>query len=252
MKKLRTFFSILIATVAFAALPKIAWACDVEHGLRSKTETGSYRVFVNGTFFKQQSEPSSGFGSSPFLDWLVTGENIVRIEYDGTDGQFGITKGCIGEFPEDEPVDQVTFDQPGSKILKFDHGGLVESEYLKAEIAGDAGLMDAVRQLQVAVRARDAETIFELQAPLFRDAIRQGFSLDNPRMITRKLLSEGVLDITEPLVVTPVMGGRVYQVLSPAFERPVSATIKDENGTFQWFSGTFWARFDGKWGIVGL
>ena len=112
--------------------------------------------------------------------------------------------------------------------------------------------MDAIEQLQKAVRVRDVDTIFALQAPLFRDAIRQGYSLDNPQMITRKLLSEGVLNIAENLVVTPVMGGRVYQVLDPAFERPVSATIEDENGMFQWYSGTFWARFDGKWGIVGL
>lgn len=252
MKKLRAFFSILVTALAFAAIPNIAWACDVEHGLRSKSEAGSYRVFVNGTFFEKDTGPSSGYGSSVFLNWLVTGENIVRIEYDGNAGQFGITKGCKGEFPDDEPVDQVTFDQPGSKILKFNHDDLVESEYLKAEIAGDAGLIDAIEQLQKAVRARDVDTIFALQAPLFRDAIRQGYSLDNPQMITRKLLSEGVLNIAENLVVTPVMGGRVYQVLDPAFERPVSATIKDENGMFQWYSGTFWARFNGKWGIVGL
>lgn len=249
---MRLFFNILVATLASAAIPNIAWACEVEHGLRSKTEAGSYTVFVNGTFFTKETEPSSGFGSAVFLDWLVTGENTVRIEYDGSAGQFGITKGCKGEFPADEPVDQISFDQPGSKILKFNYDGLVESEYLKAEIAGDAGLMDAVEQLQNAVRARNADTIFALQAPLFRDAIRQGYSLDSPRMITRKLLSEGTLNITEPLVVTPVMGGRVYQVLGPAFERPVSATINDENGKFQWHSGTFWARFNGKWGIVGL
>ena len=252
MTKLKTYLVTLVCGLFCAAIPTIAWACDVEHGLRHKTDSASYRVFVNGVFFKQAVTPSSGFSSEPLLDWLLTGENIVRVDYDGADADFSITKACRGDFPDDEPVDQVSFDQPGSKMLKFNHDRPIEAEYLKAESAGDAGLLDAIKNLQEAVRLRDTDAVFLLQAPLFRDAARQGYPIVNAKMITRKLIETGKLNIPDSLIVTPVMGGRVYQVLGSQYQRPVSATLTQEDGTFTWHSGTFWARFDGKWGIVGL
>lgn len=246
--------------ISIAIPASTAMACNLEHALQTKITSGSYKVFVNDVYLDKYlannvyvnagSDPSIGGGT--FSEWLVEGKNTVRIEFDGDGGEFLITEKCHGVRTDGKLVDQVAFDSPSSKTMSFVHNIPVAAEYLMAEIADDAGLMDAVKRFQNAVRARDADTVFAMQAPFFRDAKRQGIPIDSVKLFTRAVLKTGAITAPESLVATPVMGGRVYQILDAGFRSPVSVTMTLEDGTNTWKSGTFWARFDGKWGVIGL
>lgn len=224
--------------------------CVSEHGLQDKLKSGTANIFVNGVFFRREQGPSSGGGT--FQDWLIEGENTIRIEYDGDDAQFSITQGCRGAFPNEEFVDQVEFDAPGTKTLSFIHDRPVEAEYLTAEISGEEGLEQAIAKFREAAIARDIDTIFALQAPLFREFERRGYPVDVGRAFAREVLTNGTAEIAETLSITPVLGGRVYQVLDAHMQSPIRVVYKDKDGSYTWHSGTYWARFDGKWGVVGM
>ncbi len=238
----------LTATAATEA--SVAQACISEHGLQDRLESGSANIFVNDVFFRKEQGPSSGAGT--FQDWLIEGENNIRIEYDGDDAQFSITKGCRGAMPDKEFVDQVEFDAPGTKTLSFIHDRPVEAEYLNAEIAGDEGLEQAIAKFRAAAIARDIDTIFALQAPLFRENERRGYPVDIARAFAREVLTNGTAEIAESFTITPVLGGRVYQVLDSQMQSPIRVVYKDEEGSYSWASGSYWARFDGKWGVVAM
>ncbi|PHR14230.1 MAG: hypothetical protein COA41_17595 [Sphingopyxis sp.] len=246
---LRGLLAAAIALTTIAATQgESAESCIIEHGLQDRLGSGSARIFVNGVYFRTEEGPGSGGGT--FTDWLVEGENEIRIEYDGDDARFSITRGCRGAIPGDDFVDEVEFDAPGTKILTFVHDRPVEAEYLNAEIAGNAGLADAIESFQKAAVARDIDTIFALQAPMFRDAERLGYPVDSAKAFAREVLTNGTTEIAESYSITPVLGGRVYQVLDAKMQSPVRVTYKAEDGTYSWSSGSYWARFDGKWGVV--
>lgn len=235
-------------TTTAATDAEVAQSCVSEHGLQDRLGSGSAKIFVNGVFFRAEQGPSSGGGT--FTDWLVEGENEIRIEYDGEDAQFSITQGCRGAMPDKEFVDQVKFEAPGTKTLSFVHDRPVEDEYLSAEIAGEEGLAEAIESFHEAAVARDIDAILALQAPLFRDAERRGYPVDIARAFAREVVTKGTPKIAESYTITPVLGGRVYQVLDAKMQSPVRVVYKDENGSYEWSSGSYWARFDGEWGIV--
>ena len=223
-------------------------ACITEHGLQDRLGSGAARIFVNGVYFRTEQGPGSGGGT--FTDWLVEGENEIRIEYDGDDAEFSITQGCRGAIPGEDFVDAVTFDAPGTKTLRFVHDRPVESEYLNAEIAGDEGLAEAIAAFQQAALARDVDAIFALQAPLFREVERQGYPVAAARDFAREVLTNGSAEIAKSFTITPVLGGRVYQVVDAEMKSPVRVVYKAEDGTYGWSSGSYWARFDGEWKVV--
>ncbi|AMO72688.1 hypothetical protein [Sphingorhabdus sp. M41] len=240
--------AVIALTTTAATDTEGAQSCVTEHGLQDKLGSGSAKIFVNGVFFRAEQGPSSGGGT--FTDWLVQGQNKIRIEYDGDDAQFSITQGCRDEMPDDEYVDQAIFDAPGTKTLSFIHDRPVEDEYLSAEIAGEEGLAEAIESFHKAAVARDIDAIFALQAPLFRDAKRRGYPVDIARAFAREVVTKGATKIAESYTITPVLGGRVYQVLDANMEPPIRVVYKDENGSYEWSSGSYWGRFDGKWGII--
>lgn len=247
---LRGLLAAAIALTTIAATQEEGGeTCITEHGLQDRLGSGSAKIFVNDVYFRTEEGPGSGGGT--FTDWLVEGENKIRIEYDGDDARFSITQGCRGAIPGDDFVDEALFDAPGTKILTFVHDRPVDAEYLSAEIAGDAGLAEAIESFQRAAVARDIDAIFALQAPMFRDAERRGYPVDSAKAFAREVLTNGTTEIAKTYSITPVLGGRVYQVVDADMQSPVRVTYKAEDGTYGWSSGSYWARFDGKWGVVG-
>lgn len=246
----RGLLAAAIALTTIAATGKdAAQTCISEHGLQERMGSGAARIFVNGVYFRTEQGPSSGGGT--FTDWLVEGENKIRIEYDGDDARFSITQGCRGAIPDENFVDDVEFDAPGTKTLRFVHDRPVEAEYLNAEVAGEDGLAEAIEDFRKAAVARDIETIFALQAPLFRDAERRGYHpVATAKAFAREVLTNGTAEIAKNYTITSVLGGRVYQVLDADMQSPVRVVYKAEDGTYGWTSGSYWARFDGKWGVV--
>ncbi len=249
---------IAIAIALIAAMPGAASACELFHGIRVEMKSGSYSATLNGVFLEDRGiKLSSNDGSVSqssyeysLTEWLVPGENIVKIDYVGTAAEFTIFARCKGSYDDDDIVDTVSFTSPSSGQLSFEHTAPLEDIYLKADIAGDAGLLDAVKKLQNAARAGDVETIIQMHAPMIAEFGRRMGSTEGITSYLRTILSSHSADIVETLTVTPVMGGRVYQIFGPDRQPPISVSGKTEGGSFSWPGGVYWARFGGEWAVV--
>jgi hypothetical protein len=255
---LRRTYKAGITIAIMAAMPGAASACELFHGMRVQMESGSYRATLNDVFLKDRGiKLASGDGSVSqssyeyrLSEWLVPGKNIVNIDFDGTAGEFTIFARCKGSYDDDHVVDTVRFTSASSKQLSFEHLAPLEDIYLEADIAGDAGLLDAVKKLQDAARAGDAETIIQMHAPMIKAFGRRMGSTDGITTYLRTILSSHPADIVETLTVTPVMGGRVYQIFGPNSQPPISVSGKTDGGSFSWPGGIYWARFGDEWAVV--
>jgi hypothetical protein len=63
-------------------------------------------------------------------------------------------------------------------------------------------------------------------------------------------LSSHPAEVAETLTVMPVMGGRVYQILGPDGQPPISVSGKMDGGSFSWPGGAYWAHFGDEWAVV--
>lgn len=249
---------IAIAIVLIAAMPGATSACELFHGVRVQMESGSYRATLNDVFLKDSGvKLSSDDGSVSqssyeygLTEWLVPGKNIVKIDYDGTAAEFAIFARCKGSYDDDHIVDTATFTSSSSKQLSFEHLRPLDDIYLKADIAGDEGLLDAVKKLQDAARAGDVETILHIHGPMIEEFGRRMGSTEGITSYLRTILSSYPTEIVETLTVTPVMGGRVYQIFGPDGQSPISVSGKTDTGSFSWPGGVYWARFGDEWAVV--
>lgn len=249
---------IAIAIALIAAMPGAASACELLHGLRVSMETGSYRATLNGVSLKDTGVTLSSNSASVIqssyeyglTEWLVHGQNVVKIDYDGTAAEFSIFARCKGSYEDDHIVDTVTFTSPSSRQLSFEHLGPLEDIYLKADIAGDEGLLDAVETLQDAARAGDVDTILRMHEPMIQEFGRRMGSTEGIIFYLRSILTSYPAVIEQRLTVTPVMGGRVYQIFGPDGQPPISVSGKIDGGSFSWPGGVYWARFGDEWAVV--
>tara|TARA_R110002073_G_scaffold110348_13_gene246481 strand:- start:1292 stop:2071 length:780 start_codon:yes stop_codon:yes gene_type:complete len=252
----KTGIAITIALIA--AMPEAASACELFHGVRVKMESGSYRATLNDVALKdggvKLSSTNGSVSQSSYeyrlTEWLVPGKNIVKTDYDGTAAEFTIFARCKGSYEDDHIVDTVTFTSPSSKQLSFEHLGPLEDTYLKADIAGDEGLLDAVEKLQDAARAGDVEAILHMHGPMIEEFGRRMGSTEGITSYLRSILTSHPAVVEKALTVTPVMGGRVYQIFGPDGQPPISVSGKTEDGSFSWPGGVYWARFGDEWAVV--
>lgn len=238
--------------------PAAAQDCDIMHALQIDVKDGRFKVFLNGVYLYEDDDKlikhARGFNA-----WQVQGENLVRVEFDGKAGDFSVIRACRGafpdkngDFPDADTVGEAKFDGTASKDMRFHREAPVGAEYMKAEIAGDDGLMEAIKKLQDAAASGDVDTVMAMHAPMFRDAERRGMSLDWLTTYMRDILSKNPVDIATGLVAKPIMGGRAYQVLNAEQKSAISLNAVYKDTKVFWNSGTFWARFDGKWLILAL
>ncbi len=249
---------IAIAIALIAGMPGAALACEVSHGVRAKLESGSYRTTLNDVFVDDRGHSVSSGKKGPsqtsfeymLTEWLVPGKNIVNIDFDGTAAEFEIFARCKGTYDDDRIVDTARFTSPSSKQLSFEHEGLLEYTYLKANIAGDEGLLDAVKKLQDAARAGDVKTIVHMHGPMIEEFGRRMGSTDGITSYLRSILSSHPAVIAETFTVKSVMGGRVYEILGADDQPLISVSGKTEDGSFSWPGGVYWARFGDEWAVV--
>ena len=251
---LRRFLMALVSATLLQATS--VSACELVHALDFKVESGKYELLVNDVFVSLDEGYSQG--TRPLLgeDWLVEGDNTVTVNFleeGGTpEATFAIVTGCLGEFPEGEPLASVTVDAPGTHVLGFTNGQPVDALHIRAEAAGDEGLAEAVARLQRAVEARDVETVIALHGPMMRDAERRGAPVDELRGMIGFLITQQEARLARDLVTTPAMEGRIHQVMTAEREPPVAIEVDQDGARFSWMTGVYWGRFDGEWGIVAL
>lgn len=249
MRNLRIFGNLAIIIASFAVAPNAASACEIVHGLRINVESGSFRVTLNDVFLYSGDDGLS-LHERGLTEWLVPGENTLKIDFDGNEGDFSIVGVCKGEFADGNFLSKVKFTSPSSKELNFTHKAPIEYVYLNADIAGSDGLMDAVTKLQEAARAGDVDTIMDMHSPMFAEFERRRGNSDGVKNYIRGILTDHPITLTENLTVEPLMSGRIYQILGPADQSPISVSGNTKNGSFSWTGGAFWARFKDQWKVI--
>lgn len=256
MHLIKFFRRAAIFFAGICVLPGIAVACDTTHALRINVQSGTYEVYLNDAFL-YAGNSSNALHHRSFTEWLVPKNNIVTVKFDGTDGEFSLIKGCLGQFPSDNFISQVKFTAAGSKTFSFDHVLPLDNHYQRADIAGDSGLMDAVKVLQDAARKGDVVKILSIHAPMLDEYKRTEKSKEEAEAFVaqvqdymRYILTENDIVIADTLIAKPIMGGRVYQVLDRNKRSPIAVSSIEDDGSYSWNSGTFWARFNGEWQLI--
>lgn len=220
-----------------ARVPK---SCDVQHRVTYETSGGWFHMRINGA---QLGFGGGGMsGTQSVQDWLVQGQNIVRIDFRGdpgtVSGTFTLEQGCRGAF-ETRMLETVQFDGNRVAEMTFLIAQPIEREYMKAEKLGDAGLMDAVMRFQERAKAADIDALMALHAPMLADYAGLGAPMDKvvPHMREMLLDKNGIL--AQKLTARPVLDGRIFEVLNADYVPPFHVDTKVGQGMLSWNTGTY-------------
>ncbi|MEM9046074.1 MAG: hypothetical protein AAGC81_15405 [Pseudomonadota bacterium] len=243
----RTLFAGATALLLAGSLP--AAACTVVHELSYRLSGNDYSIAMNGVFLSRED---GGNGGRSLMIYLVPGENTVTVTQHDPNGtaELQIMKGCEGTFDRQGPFDTATISGEGSATLTFTNESDFKSVQNRASAEGQDGLMDAVKELQAAVEAKDVETVIALHAPMIEDAAKMGMPVEQLQGMYTFLFDEGVPDMKSDLTITEALDGRVFVVTTADGQPPVSVYAAAEG--IRWHSGVHWGKVDGKWGVLNL
>ena len=169
---------------------------------------------------------------------LLEGDNTLTIQLTGEGGaKAEVFKGCMGEFPKDPGENEnvlgsVTLTAAGSKTVTFAQSGLPAYSYLAAAPTDETGLREAIAAFIDTARNRDVEGYLAYLEPMLHD-----FALDDPQApeMLREMATYvigGPFEVVDPgaLTVTPVLGGRAYQVTDSAGKPPLQFAMPGDSG----------------------
>ncbi|MBY8974647.1 hypothetical protein KHP62_02440 [Rhodobacteraceae bacterium NNCM2] len=244
---------IFVAAALLAAAPLTAMACDQVNVLEFEVEGGNMVVLVNGIYKYSGGEGSGAWPMMP-TDFVQTGENEITVELtgDGASADLAMMKGCMGGFDLEGPFDEAKLTGTSTATLHFTEEAPVEASYTEGVAEGPEGLMEAVAALQAAVEADDIDTVVELHAPMLADAERMGMPADQIKGFIGWFFEDGKKTLNHDLQVEEGMDGKVFVVTTADREPPVEIVVTETNGKSMWRSGAYWAKIDGKWGVLSL
>ncbi|MEM7523939.1 MAG: hypothetical protein AAF360_09330 [Pseudomonadota bacterium] len=240
----------LSAAIAAAVLSAgAASACDMIRLVDISLQNGGYQLYVNGVFVDEGSGGSI-YSGKPLRNWLVEGENTVTLDYEAESGTASLREGCEATFDKAITTAEIALSGASTAEMTFKVKEPVAAEYVKADVADEAGLMDAVAALRTAIANKDFDAFWALHAPMLREYERQGAPMELLEERYGELLK--VMDpvYAEGLSAEPVLGGLVHIVRGADGAPTVSYEGKVDGSSIRWTTGTYWARFDGEWGVM--
>ncbi len=265
LKKLRPLYIALSAIGTLGALsmtaPASAQSCKEIIAVAYRgSDQGKLTIRVNEvTLLRENSSNMANF-VPPNL--LLEGENTLTIELAAKDGgaptaKAEVFKGCWGEMPKDpgendNVLGTVALDAPGSDSTTFAMSGLPAYSYLAVEPSDDAGLLEAVAALVATARNKDKEGYLAYLQPMFHD-----FTLDDPQ--APEMLSQmtdylfgAPSEIVDPgaLTVSPVLGGRAFQVQDAEGNAPLQFAMSVDNGTETLWQAGIWVKTAEGWKVL--
>lgn len=154
----------------------------------------------------------------------------------------------------DNVLGTVALDGTGSDSTSFTVSGLPAYSYLLAERTDDAGLLEAVADLIAIARNKDVEGYIAYLQPMFHD-----FALDDPQAPAMLRQMAGYIvskpsEIVDPgaLTMTPVIGGRAYQVQDAEGNAPLQFAAPGGDGAEEdtlWQAG-IWMKTAEGWKVL--
>ncbi len=245
-RHLRIAVSSLMLMIAKGAL-----GCEPMHIVQYQTDGGNHDIRLNGVLVKS----GDGYSGVVKLDQgLLDGENVVTVTYDAASARgsanFAVHAGCEGGFPDEHVLVSTEIHGSGKQDLIFDteiHAGVLFPGIIATN--GD-GLIEAVQELQAAVRRRDAEAVFALHEPLLSKMAERGAPMDRINAHVTKMLTTGEITLTQNLFLTPVLDGMAWEALTSSNQPPVIVRLEEDGGQYEWTSGTRWIFVEESWYII--
>ena len=124
-----------------------------------------------------------------------------------------------------------------------------EMPFAKKKLSRD-GLPKAIERLQKAANERDFERIWRLLEGMRIRAEAEGFPVEQFKAFTQTIVEGGEVSTRTDLELKPILGGRVWQVMTADYDAPVTIKYKEDGGSTTMRPGRFWSKIKGKWRIV--
>ncbi len=226
-----------------------AVACEAYHGYRIQTEGADYLIKLNGVQTARDADFSDHQRVGPFNQWVVEGENVVTFSIKQGSADVSLSRYCVGSY-EGEVVVEASLTGPETRELTFFAENAPKPIY--DDLAtDDTGLKEALTALKAAIEAKDVETYWDMHEGLRAAAAADGAPEEMMRRMMTITVEEGKATYNDELTFTPVLDGRVWQVLTEDGTEPIVIEIKRDGGTNIMRTGSFWAKIDGVWDVVG-
>lgn len=226
-----------------------AFACESYHGYRVQTENSDYTVSLNGVVTAREAEANDHQRVGPFNQWVAEGENVVTISIGQGSAHVSLSRYCVGSY-EGEVVVEANLTGPETRQLTFFAENAPTPVY--DDVAtDDTGLREALAALKAAIDAKDVEAYWDMHEGLRAAAAADGAPEEMMRRMITITVEEGKPTYHDNLTFTPVLDGRVWQVLAEDGTEPIVIEIKRDGGTNIMRTGSFWGKVNGVWDVVG-
>lgn len=246
---MKDFYRAAIGGIIGLAIGSAAFACETYHGYRVQTENSSYTLLLNGVVTAREAEADSHQRTGPFNQWVVEGENVVTISVEQGSANVSLSRYCVGSY-EGEVIVEANLTGPETRELTFFAENAPKPIY--DDVAtDDTGLKEALAALKTAINAKDVETYWDMHEGLRAAAAADGAPEEMMRRMITITVEEGKASYKDDLTFTPVLDGRVWQVLAEDGTEPIVIEIKRDGGTNTMRTGAYWAKINGVWDVVG-
>ncbi|MEO1611426.1 MAG: hypothetical protein AAFU55_03595 [Pseudomonadota bacterium] len=244
-----------IKACAFGAVISVvgggsAWACDVVTAYQMRLSDAVYEMSLNGVYVEHSEEPSGASGGGPFRQWLVPGENNLTFDLKSGAADIEVIEACATSF-DGETLVQASLSGAETRDLTFFVETPPPAIYFDLAPLKRKGLPKAVQRLQAAVEERNFKRFWRLYQGLRMTAEANGFPMEEMKPQVRQMVKQGEISLESDLVFTPVLGGRVWQVMTKDRKAPATLTMRQDDWTNVFATGVFWTKVDGKWRVVG-
>lgn len=224
-----------------------AAACDETILLEYQVNDGRYQVELNDVYIDSGAAQSTS-GGIPIKDWLLVGENTVRVSMDAARGAFSVYAICDDGYGRRD-FDMAALTGKASASLTFTVLDPPPRIYLDAEPAPIDGLFDAVDALKAAMSDRDFDAVWTLHAAMRAELELAGRSTKAEAYQMGKIVEAIEPDFAPNLQARPVLGGRVWELFGDDFAPPVSDVVSANGGQVDFKTGSFWMKIDGAWSV---
>lgn len=222
-------------------------ACDETILLEYQVSDGRYQFELNDVYLDSGSAQSTS-GGIPIKDWLLAGDNTIRVSMDAASGDFSVYAICDdGSGRRD--FDAAALTGKASADLMFSVADPPPHIYLTVEPAPIDGLFDAVDALNAAMSARDFDAVWKLHAAMQADLEMTGRSTKAEAYQMGKIVEAIEPNFAPNLQARPVLGGRVWEVFGDGFAPPVSDVVSANGGQVDFRTGSFWMKLKGVWSV---
>ena len=232
--------------IAFAGFG--AAACETVHAYQYQMDDAAYTFELNGVFLNHTGDPGNYSGGGPLMQWVAEGENTFTVTMLQGSANIKVIKACQGDF-DGETLVEASIGAGESRDLTFFIEDAPPAVYDNAGVLAEDGLAEAVDALKAAVTARDFDTFWAMHQGLIMQATSMGFPEEQLKGMMGQTVSDGEATFADDLVFKPVLGGKVWQVMTKDHAAPV--TIKLHGGSTTVDTGAFWTKIDGQWRVAG-